>query len=168
MEGLLAYADESLGKTRENGGLFYPHWNLPNDDNDEWIHMDPFTGNVAIGYARLNVKDGQKLMFERPWTRNFLAAWPWIDGVSLSQGIDTLRGTWDEENDALVLTMRSWNHSRVAAEPVARNLEAGIWAVYIDGTLVKEDSVGEKGGSVSATVTVWGEDMDIAFQRIKT
>ena len=167
MYGLLAYADESLGKTWENGGLFYPRRDCPNGENDEWTHMDPFTGNVSIGYARLNVKDGQKIMFERPWTRDSLAARPWIDGVLLSQGIDTLRGIWDEENDALVLTMRTWDRSRVTAEPVARNLDVGIWAVYVDGTLVKQESIKEKGGSVSATVMVGGEDVDVVFQRIK-
>ena len=167
LDGLLAYADASLGKTWENGGLFYPRRDCPNGDNDEWTHMDPFTGNAAIGYARLNVKNGQKLIFERPWTRDALAARPWIDGVELSQGIDTIRAIWDEGPAALVLTMRTWDRSQVTAEPVARNLDAGFWAVYVDGRLVKRESVGEKGESVAATVTVGGDDVDVVFQRIE-
>ena len=51
----------------------------------------------------------------------------------------------------------------MTVEPVARNLDAGLWAVYLDGTLVKQESVGKKGGSVSATVTVGGEDVDVVF-----
>ena len=168
MDGLLAYADESLGKTWENGGLFYPRRDCPDDSNDEWSHMDPFTGNVAIGYARLNVKDGQKIMFESPWTSDALAAVPWIDGVCLAQGIDTLRGIWDEVQNAVVLTVRTWDRSRVTVEPVARNLDVGTWSVYVDGTLMKRESVGEKGGSVSATVAVGGEHVDVVFQRIET
>ena len=66
-----------------------------------------------------------------------------------------------------MLTVRTWDRSRVTAEPVAKSLDAGIWALYVDGTLVKRESVGEKGGSVSATVTVGGEDVDVVFQRIE-
>ena len=166
LQGLLDYADESLQPTWERGGLFYPRRDLLNDDNDEWTHMDPFTGNVALAYARLNVKDGQKKMFETPWTREFLAQQPWIDGVDLSMGVDVLRGIWDSENDALVLTMRTWDNSQVTVEPVARNLEAGIWAVYVGGALLKHDSI-EGRGSLSSTVTVGGEDVDVVFQRVK-
>ncbi|KAI9695668.1 MAG: hypothetical protein M1836_006120 [Candelina mexicana] len=166
LQGLLDYADECLQPTWEKGGLFYPRKDLLNDENDEWTHMDPFTGNIAIGYGRLNVKDGQKKMFESPWTREILAKRPWIDGVDLSQGVDTLRAIWDGDHDALILTMRTWDNSRVTVEPIARNLEAGVWAVYVDGMLLKHASV-EVRGNLSTTVTVGGNDVDVIFQHIK-
>ncbi|KAJ4185341.1 hypothetical protein NW759_016986 [Fusarium solani] len=73
LQGLLQYVDERMNPTWENGGLFYPRNDTPTDESGDWTHMDPFTGNAAIGYARLNVEDGQKLMWERPWSREFLA-----------------------------------------------------------------------------------------------
>ena len=167
LQGLLDYCDEYLQPTWENGGLFYPRKDPEDayDRHDEWSHMDPFTGNAGIAYGRLNVPDGQKKMWDAPWTREYLAKWPWIDGVDLSQGVDTLRGTWDADNDALVLTLRTWHGNQVTVEPVARNLEAGVWAVYVNGALLKHDSVQER-GSLSATAMVGGDDVDIVFQRI--
>lgn len=175
LQGLCDYADEHLQPTWENGGLFYPRRDLANNENDEWTHMDPFTGNVGLAYGRLNVKNGQKTMFERPWTSDFLARRPWIDSIDLTQGVDVLRGIWDEDHDALVLTVRTWDEKKspVTVEPVARNLEAGVWAVYVDGTLLKHESAvieegGKERGSLSARVTVGREDVDVVFQRIKS
>jgi hypothetical protein len=36
--------------------------------------MDPFSGNAVIGYARLNVPDGQKVMWEHPGRRRIFFA----------------------------------------------------------------------------------------------
>ena len=69
--------------------------------------MDPFTGNAAIGYSRLNVPNGQRLMWEDPWTTDTLKERPFIDNVSLEQGIDILRGIWFEEYQAMVMTVRT-------------------------------------------------------------
>ncbi|POR32378.1 Uncharacterized protein TPAR_07413 [Tolypocladium paradoxum] len=165
LQGLLDYADAHLNPKWEDGGLFYPRKDPSEDEPDEWSHMDPFTGNAGIPYARLNVPEGQKKMWDDPWTRESLAARPWIDGIDLSQGVDTLRGIWDGEERVLVLTLRTWHGGPVTVEPVARNLDAGAWAVHVNGALVKQDSVEDR-GSLSATVTVGGEDVDVIFQHV--
>ncbi|KEY74063.1 hypothetical protein S7711_02653 [Stachybotrys chartarum IBT 7711] len=162
LQGLLAYADEELHPSWENGGLYYPRNDSVTDEEGNWTHMDPYTGNAAIGYARLNVKDGQKMMYEKPWTRETLAARPWIDNIGLSAGVDCLRGVWDAEARALVLTLKSWNGKDVEVTPVARNLDAGAWAVYVGGNLVRSKSV-ERSGSFEVDVTVGGEEVDIVF-----
>ena len=69
LTGLLAYIDTHLHPSWENGGLYYPRHDKLTDENGDWAHTDPFTGNAAIGYARLDVRDGRKWMWERPWTR---------------------------------------------------------------------------------------------------
>ncbi|PVH90850.1 hypothetical protein DM02DRAFT_678372 [Periconia macrospinosa] len=143
LQGLLDYADASLNPTWENGGLFYPRQDPKLDRGDVWAHMDPFTGNAGIAYGRLNVPDGQKIMWEKPWTREYLAKRPWIDGIDLSQGVDTLRGLWDDDNSAIILTLRTWHGNQVIVELVGRNLDAGFWAVYVNGELLKHDSVEE-------------------------
>lgn len=166
LNGLLYYADKRLNPTWEKGGLFYPRNDVPVDDSGEWTHVDPFSGNAAIGYARLNVPNGQKIMYEKPWDREYVASQPWIDGLDLGQGIDCLRGVWDESNKALVLTMKTWDANLVSVETVARNLAAGSWGVYIDGTLVKRESV-EDGGDIKILVSVAGQEVDVVFKQME-
>jgi hypothetical protein len=76
LQGLLDFADRNLRPTWENGGLFYPRNDTRIDESGEWALMDPFSGNAAIGYARLNVTDGQKKMWDKPLTRDFPATQP--------------------------------------------------------------------------------------------
>lgn len=66
LDGLLKYADEHFQPTWGRGGLYYPRNDLAMDEQENWTHMDPFSGSAAIEYARLNVLDGQKKMWERP------------------------------------------------------------------------------------------------------
>lgn len=74
--------------------------------------MEAFTGNGGIAYARLNVLDGQRKMWERPWTKEEVEGTPWVDGVALESGVDLLRGVWDEEKSMMVMTVRSWDGDR--------------------------------------------------------
>lgn len=66
---LLKHADEYMGMTWEQGGLFYRRNNTVVDDKGNNLYMDPYTGNAAIGYGRLNVKDGQRKMWVDPWKK---------------------------------------------------------------------------------------------------
>ena len=54
-------------------------------------------------------KDGQKKMWERPWTSAEMEKRPWIDNFDLGDGVDVLRGSWVEEHGAMVLTLRTWD-----------------------------------------------------------
>ncbi|GCB17122.1 linalool dehydratase/isomerase [Aspergillus awamori] len=166
LEGLLEYADTHLNPTWENGGLFYPRNDQAIDESHQWRHMDRFTGNAAIGYARLNVNDGQKIMWDRPWTRDILAKRPWIDGVDLSQGVDFLRGQWESEESALILTMKTWDGSVVELEPTARNLEEGTWAVYVAGELQKCVQVTDT-NSFTFRVAAGADEVDVIIIKVQ-
>ncbi|KAL2127183.1 hypothetical protein VTI74DRAFT_11198 [Chaetomium olivicolor] len=119
----------------------------------------------ALGY--ITVVDGEKIMWESPWTREYLAMRPWIDGIDLSQRVDTLRGLWDEDAGAVILTLRTWHGSQVTVEPAARNLDPGVRAAYVNGELVKYNFLEER-ASMSLSVVVGGTDVDIVFQRVCT
>ena len=127
--GLLKHADAYLSTTWDKGGLFYPrrHGNLQ-DDQGNWVAMDVYTGNAAIAYGRLNVRDGQKKMWEEPWTRGgHHATHPYVEGVDLSSGVDFLRGEGNEEVGAFVLTMRTWDDGKsryVHGSPKSAHLNA--------------------------------------------
>ncbi|KAE8159826.1 hypothetical protein BDV40DRAFT_290574 [Aspergillus tamarii] len=70
LDGLLLQADRDLNPTWENVGRFYPRNDVQDPATEaRWTHMDPFSGNAGIGYARLNVPEGQRIMWENPWTR---------------------------------------------------------------------------------------------------
>jgi hypothetical protein len=130
LDGLLAYADSNLHPTWENGGLYYPRNDQLVDGEGKWKHMDPFSGNAAIGYARLNVEDGQKEMWDQPWSKGDLAAQPWVDGLDLSQNVDCLRGVWDKGREAIIVTLRAWSERTTKVDFYVRNLGGGSWAEY--------------------------------------
>ncbi|KEF59604.1 uncharacterized protein A1O9_04450 [Exophiala aquamarina CBS 119918] len=165
LSGLLDYADACLRPIWENGGLFYPRQDTLLSENGDWDYMDPYTGNTSIGYARLNVVDGQKKMFEKPWTSESLAQAPYVDNVDLSQGVDFLRGEWVEEHAALVVTMRSWDGKTHRVVPQINNLH-GNWAVYICGRLQREEHVSD-GTCLRVPIEVGPqEEMDLVLLRV--
>ena len=108
---LLKHADEYMGMAWEQGGLFYRRNNTVVDDKGNNLYMDPYTGNAAIGYGRLNVKDGQRKMWVDPWKKGTKRVV--FEGVDLSEGVDVLRATWETELNAAVVTLRTWDGSFV-------------------------------------------------------
>lgn len=111
LSGLLSHADQYMQPTWAHGGLYYSTNSTRCDQDGNWVEVDPFTGNGAIGYARLNVSDGQRKMWTNPWTPEQVRKAPFIDGIDLSSGIDFLRGIWDEAFKMMVVTMRTWDGS---------------------------------------------------------
>lgn len=182
LDGLLAYADTYLNPEWEDGGLYYRRndnaYNFSTDDQDtvKWTFMSPYTGNAALGYARLNVQDGQRIMYEQPWTAAHIRATPYIDNlhfVAKGHGVSVLRGVWDPEARALVLTVRGWDYvgkgceEHVTISPRARNLERGRWALYVQGKLVIARDVVKEDEGFEAVVSVRrGEEVDVVFLKV--
>ncbi|KAL4873312.1 hypothetical protein BDV12DRAFT_100281 [Aspergillus spectabilis] len=106
LEALPRYADTHFSSTWDRGDLYYPCQDQITNQSGEWKFVDPFMGNAEIGYARLNVEDGQKKVWERPWTREIFAGRPWVDGLDYSQGVDCLRGWWADEEQAMIVTLQ--------------------------------------------------------------
>ena len=166
LSGLLEYADSHLQPTWEDGGLFYPRNDTIHTDSYDWVYMDPYTGNTAIAYARLNVPDGQKKMFEKPWTKDFLAKKPYVESIDLAQGVNFLRGVWAEEQHALVVTFQSWDGKPHPIEPKVNNLEAGTWGVYVNGQLQRLFKCSD-GASLSHRIEVQGEgEVDLVLLHV--
>ena len=136
--------------------------------------MEPYSGNAAIGYARLNVKGGQRGMWERPWGRGEVGVREevdgevrgrsWVEGVGLGDGVDFLRGGWCGDG-AMVVTLRTWDGlTRIIRFRIDNLGKDRRWGVYIDGRLsgLNEgaDEGDEKGG-MEIEVEVGGEEVDI-------
>jgi len=164
LEAFLAHADQRFNPTWKSGGLFYPRNDQIVDDNLEWTFVDPFSGNAAIGYARLNVQDGQKKMWDQPWTREDVASRPWVDGIDFSQGVDCLRGHYDRE--VVIITLKSWNKKRNSIAFSVNNLDSGDWALYERGKLVGVHRFSDKGGSVDVVGVVdIDEELDYVIMK---
>ncbi|WP_333751335.1 linalool dehydratase/isomerase domain-containing protein [Streptomyces sp. IBSBF 2394] len=67
LKGLLAHADRFMNPTWRDGGLYYPRNDTVVASDGHLVEMDPLSGNVLIGYARLNVSDGLWGLYNRPW-----------------------------------------------------------------------------------------------------
>lgn len=154
------YADSHLNPTWENGGLFYPRNDTVFDEDDNMVHMEPHSGNCGIGYGRLNVEDGQKKIWENPWTRETLANRPSIEGIMLTDGFDFLRGTWDEARKAVIVTLKPWQDGVKEVTLHVANLAKGSWSVYVNGTL---RSIHEATTSVPVDIVSSGarEEVDV-------
>lgn len=166
LHSLLGFIDNNLQPTWEKGGLYYPRNDEPMDAELNWTHMDPFSGNAAIGYARLNVEDGMKKVWDSPWTQEQVESQPWLDGVTMSDGIDFLRGTWDADQASMVVTMRSWDGSKKTVKPVFKNLPAGTWEIFVDGHCATRLEVNQdQDVDLAVEVEVGGADVDVVARR---
>ncbi|KAF2637715.1 hypothetical protein P280DRAFT_492136 [Massarina eburnea CBS 473.64] len=165
LDALLRHADAYLRPSWERGGLYYARGDVNWDREGNFTGGDPYTGNGGIGYARLNVKDGQKKMWEAPWTKEDVESRPWVGGFGLGSGVDCLRSVWDEEVGAVVVSLKTWDGRKEDVKMDVNSLPEGEWAVYVDGELVRIVDVVE-GKVLSLDVEVNGEVVDVAVVRV--
>ena len=166
LDDLLSYADERLDPTWQNGGLFYPRNDELVDTKWNLTHIDPHSGNSGIGYARLNVKNGQRMMWEKPWTKKTIQARPWVDGIGFMDDVDFLRGIWDERNHAMIVTLKRWCGDEEKEQAMQiKNLPNGDWTIFVDG-MPKESQTLTAGEDVVVTVAVGRKEVDIVVAQV--
>ncbi|MFI9386461.1 hypothetical protein [Kutzneria sp. NPDC052558] len=73
LRGLLDHVDQFMDPTWREGGLYYPRNDTGTDPDGNRVEMEPMTGNVLLGYARLNVPDGLWGLYNQPWDRAHFA-----------------------------------------------------------------------------------------------
>lgn len=67
LQRLLEHADRFMNPTWRDGGLYYPRNDVETDAEGNRTEVEPMTGNVLFGYARLNVPDGIWGLYNQPW-----------------------------------------------------------------------------------------------------
>ena len=166
LDALLLHADAYLQPSWANGGLYYARRTTEDywDAEGNYTYGEPHTGNACIGYARLNVKGGQRKMWEHPWTRHDVEQRPWVDGIGFEMDVDCLSGRWDGERQAMLVAFRTWNGKEKNVTAIVRNLPAGIYGVYIGG---EQRSAVETIDSkpVVVELMVGGEDVELVLLR---
>ncbi|KAJ3523291.1 hypothetical protein NM208_g12510 [Fusarium decemcellulare] len=165
LEGLLCHADQFLNPTWERGGLFYPRMDEQQNDEGDWTAVDPYTGNAAIGYARLNVRNGLKEMWESPWYESHFLEYPFVEGVDLSSGVDFLRGCWNGAVGAMVITCRTWDGTKKRINCTVHNLPTGVYGIYKGGRLAEVSYVGNRDCVITLTLEVGPEELDVVLLR---
>lgn len=169
LDGLLKHADLLLNPCWTNGGLYYPRNDIKEDSSGNWRFVDPFTGNGAIGYARLNVSDGQKKMWDGAWTPEKVRQSVAVENVSFAEGVDFLRCEWVEESgngfEGLVMTMRTWDGEHRTVRPKIVGLSSGRFEMFVDGSLVRSMAV-ERAKEVELEVEVGGEEKTVCLLKI--
>lgn len=93
--------------------------------------------------------------------RETLETHPYVDGLDLLQDVDCLRGVWDHENSALIVTLCEWAGLGAAISFSVENLPAGSWSVYTSKGEDKQYHLA-KGGRIVVDATV-GENEEVDF-----
>ncbi|KAF4536480.1 uncharacterized protein LTHEOB_2241 [Lasiodiplodia theobromae] len=166
-DGLLCHADEFLNPSWDQGGLFYPRNNTIADNQGNWTYVDPFTGNAAIAYASLNVPDGQREMWQKPWAKEHFSQYPFVDGIGLDSGVDFLRGAWEGTKGVLIISMRTWDGSKKTLHIPIRNLPIGQYGVYKNGFLVDTLYVSGENISLEVAIDVGAQETDLVLLKAR-
>lgn len=166
LEALLRHADSFLKPTWAEGGLYYPRCDDGWDKDGNFTFVDPYSGNAGIGYARLNVKNGQKKMWDSPWTKKEVEGRPWVDGFGFESGVDCLRGMWEEKEHAMVVSLRTWDGKARLVELIVRALPIGEYGVYKNGNLLRVAKVDSSEMSVVVELEVDRSDTDLVVVRV--
>lgn len=169
LNGLLKHADAYLNPCWARGGLYYPRNDVKDDEEGNWRYVDPFTGNGAIGYARLNVPDGQKKMWEEAWTPEKVRSSVAVENVSFAENVDFSRCVWMREDEAgfegLVMTLRTWNGQETTIHPKIAALPAGRFEMYIDGSWVRSVKV-KHAEALELDIEVGGDETTVCLLRL--
>ncbi|MDS7595440.1 hypothetical protein [Agrobacterium tumefaciens] len=134
LSGLLEYADRYLSPTWQNGGLYYPRDDRESDAFGNRLLVEPQTGNVLLGYARLNIPDGLWKLYNEPWSKKRFAQ------PALREAADDLDvevAYFDEHERTLHLRMGRNSKRRASGElgigPIGNSSR---WALGCDGVEV--------------------------------
>ncbi len=108
VQAMADYANAHFQPTWKDGGYYYPHTldyqeNFARDDEGFIANISPVTGNVLIGFARVNPKDGLWKIYNRPWDTAHFAE-PFVSDVEFLEA-NVRQAVFDAKKDALIVTL---------------------------------------------------------------
>ena len=151
LDGLLAHADRYMNPTWREGGLYYPRNDIPADAEGNRTEIEPMSGNVLLGYARLNVPDGLWGLFNQPWAAGHFDEPALLD---VDRDVEVSRA---EVLDGELITRlrRDADLPGGGSVSVARVAGRGRWRLSVDGAEVA--TVDGTGVSAAEGVRVDGD-----------
>ena len=130
LDGLLAYADSMLNPAWQDGGYYYKRRDANFDENGYFIGMDAAAGNALFHYARLNVKDGLNKLYQEPLAEEHFTQPALID---LPQDVDVRRAIFDQDRNALALTLGTLASGRTIQLGIRVPSGADLPQLVVDG-----------------------------------
>ncbi|MEQ8801025.1 MAG: hypothetical protein RLP45_03210, partial [Haliea sp.] len=131
LQGLLTHADRYMNPRWDKGGYFYPRNDVGRDDEGNLTAMSPTIGNAMIQYARLNVEDGLRKLYEEPWEAGHYEQ-PAV--LEISDFADVSRAIFLPEQEALVVSLRPFDGREEPIDLEVGNVEQrGHWRLELDG-----------------------------------
>lgn len=128
--GLLKHADTYMSPCWRDGGLYYPRNDVATDAEGNASMIEPMSGNVLLGYARLNVPDGLWAFYNAPWSSDRFGE-PAL--ITVSDDLDVSRAWFDASANRLEFSL-SGTDAAAEGLVVLGNLRArGSWSLCLDG-----------------------------------
>jgi hypothetical protein len=157
LRGLLAHADRYMAPTWLDGGLYYPRNDMVENAEGVRTLVEPMSGNVLLGYARLNIPDGLWHLYNEPWKPAHFEE-PAI--VAVGSDVDTSRAIFDSQNNRLNFAVeRRRNVSGDGIVRIARALTRGPWSLAADGAVFARGSAASVQIAGSVRVEIDGADV---------
>ncbi|WP_236787676.1 hypothetical protein [Amycolatopsis sp. GM8] len=135
VDGLLGHADRYMNPQWENGGLYYPRRDESYDEDGNFVAVPPVVSNATFPYARLNVADGLRTLFERPWSDRERSR-PAL--TEIGESVDVRRAWYHKEARRLQLAVSPMHGLSSATTDLAlsRVWDRGEWTLTLDGVAV--------------------------------
>jgi hypothetical protein len=134
LQRLLAYSDQFLNPVWQDGAYFYQRRDGWFDQGGRFIAMDPHTGNALLAYARLNVPDGLRKLYGKPWDDGHFREPALVD---MPDDVDVCGARYDADSTTLWLNLRMSGSTAGAANIGIGNVwDRGDWSLQLDGETV--------------------------------
>lgn len=148
LRGLLTHADRHMAPRWRDGGLYYPRNDMPEDADGNRTLIEPMSGNVLLGYARLNIPDGLWHFYNAPWDVAHFEA-PALQRVA--PDIDVSKAVFDPAENRLEFSLQQVESGAPDGAVLLGNIwSRGPWELRCDGEVIARDS----GDALSAVGSV--------------
>lgn len=138
LQGLLTHADRHMAPSWRDGGLYYPRNDMLEDADGNRTLIEPMSGNVLLGYARLNIPDGLWHFYNEPWDAAHFEA-PAL--LRVAPDIDVSRAVFDPAANRLEFSMQKVESGAPDGAVVLGNIwSRGPWELRCDGDEIARDS----------------------------
>lgn len=128
LTGLLRHADRHMAPQWRSGGLLYPRNDVAEDAAGNRTLVEPHTGNVLLGYARLNGPDGLWRLYNEPLEEGFFNR-PAI--IKVGDGVAVHRALWGVDGQLSFDLSAPWPGERTVT--LGRLDRLGRWELQCDG-----------------------------------
>jgi len=157
LRGLLAHADRYMAPTWLDGGLYYPRNDVLENNDGIRTLVEPMSGNVLLGYARLNIPDGLWHLYNEPWEPAHFEE-PAIADVG--SDMDISRAVFEAKTNRLNFTVERRHDLRGnGTVRIAKALVRGQWSLVCDGAEIAHGSTTEVHIAGSVRVEIDGADV---------